>query len=276
MNTDQLKWSNWISLDTPLEDYQSNITTKSGFYRIRITGTSKLAYLGQTGLSLRSRTRALARNTFGESPPWSDPHTAAPGLWAWRIEENYSYEVSVAELLVSTAERQCIEDSLLFEYRLKTGESTLCNHGLFHHKWLRPSNKNKGTKMRKLLANESHNRLKSLPPPNFQGQPDSLDWLSLTWTDFHPLNESKKTSPRSSGVYRLMEENEIVYFGESKNLNSRLVAHNRIFKDKEIFVSCSVMPDALPHNLKERETDLIGAYYKQMNQPPKYQYHSNK
>ena len=130
--------------------------------------------------------------------------------------------------------------------------------------------------MRKLLANESHKRLKSIPPPHFQGQPDSLDWLSLTWTTFQRLNESKKNSPRTSGVYRLMEENEIVYFGESKNLNSRLVAHNRIFKDKEISVSWSIMTDALPHNLKERETDLIGAYYKQMNQPPKYQYNQKK
>jgi hypothetical protein len=32
-----------------------------------------------------------------DDPPWNDPHTAAPALWAFRIEDGLQYELSVAE-----------------------------------------------------------------------------------------------------------------------------------------------------------------------------------
>ena len=50
-----------------------------------------LIYIGQTGRSLRERTMTL-RNHSGRdrnNPPWNDPHTAAPALWAFRIENGF-------------------------------------------------------------------------------------------------------------------------------------------------------------------------------------------
>jgi hypothetical protein len=48
--------------------------------------------MGQTGRGLRERVRSLAVNLYRDEPPWNDPHTAAPGLWAWRVEEGYEYD----------------------------------------------------------------------------------------------------------------------------------------------------------------------------------------
>ena len=138
-----LEWSEWISLAASITEYKRYITRTPGFYRVRIMGRETLAYVGQTGRDLRERTRALASHAGRptDDPPWNDPHTAAPGLWAWKTEEGFEYEVSVASRRLSAPHRQCMEDGLLYEYRLKKGESTLANHGRFHPRWERPSNK---------------------------------------------------------------------------------------------------------------------------------------
>ena len=102
-----LEWSEWIALDAPLAEYQRCITRDPGFYRVRIVGRDALAYVGQTGRDLRQRTRALASHAgrSADEPPWNDPHTAAPGLWAWRIEEGLGYQVSVAAQHLSVPQR---------------------------------------------------------------------------------------------------------------------------------------------------------------------------
>ena len=56
----------------------------SGFYRLRVTDGASLAYIGQTGRSLRERLRALRLGTFAELMPLNDPHTAASAHWAER------------------------------------------------------------------------------------------------------------------------------------------------------------------------------------------------
>ena len=150
-----LSWSDWVGLDASPEAFRAVITTNSGLYRVRVEGVERLAYIGQTGRNLRQRTRALGRNTYRSQPPWNDPHTAAPGLWAWRVEESLGYEVSVASKIIDTAERQCIEDMLLYEYRLEAEESTLCNHGRFHPSWSRPTNRKQARAMSKLVGRTS-------------------------------------------------------------------------------------------------------------------------
>jgi hypothetical protein len=39
-----------------------------------------LAYIGQTGRSLRQRVCALVHGTLADAMPFNDPHTAAPRL----------------------------------------------------------------------------------------------------------------------------------------------------------------------------------------------------
>ena len=270
-----LEWSDWIPLDGSLGDYQRCITTQPGLYRVRIVGREALAYVGQTGRDLRERTRALASHAGrpANDPPWNDPHTAAPGLWAWRVEENLEYEVSVTPLMVSREHRQCMEDRLLFEYRLERGESTLANHGRFHARWRRPSNKKKGHGMRRLPDHKSNEAAEpSLTPPGGSGQPKDVDWLGLPWSETTALEDTRDQAPSMPGVYRLVDGQNVVYLGESNELSARLQSHHRNYRFEALSASWVVMEGAFPHHLREREADLIGAFYKQVGKPPKFQY----
>ena len=127
----ELNWSPWIPLDSDLQTYQEHIATAPGFYRVRAANQNSLVYIGQTGRSLRQRTRTeLSKQVMRplDSPPWNDPHTAAPSLWAFRHEDGMEFEVSVAVADDLTAQlRQCYEDALLYLHRREFGHSTLCN-----------------------------------------------------------------------------------------------------------------------------------------------------
>lgn len=58
------EWSSWIPLDAPLQAFQEHITTELGFYRVKVYSKARLSYIGQTGRSLRERTRSSSMNTY--------------------------------------------------------------------------------------------------------------------------------------------------------------------------------------------------------------------
>lgn len=270
-----LEWSPWIPLESGIDQYRASIPAQPGLYRVRPTSRpSLLAYIGQTGRSIRERTRELARqvNRPPDDPPWNDPHTAAPALWALRYDEGLEYEVSASPVGVSTATRQCMEDALLYRYRLEAGESTLANHGRFPAGWNRPSNRKRARRMERVSDGPDSAPGPSLAPCRPHGSPEDSDWLELAWSPMRALSEVGSDSPRSAGVYRLLEEGRVVYLGESSFLRDRIHAHRRRFRDRAMRASWVEMPDALPHQLTERETDLIGAYYLAQGEPPLLQY----
>ena len=86
------------------------------------------------------------------------------------------------------------------------------------------------------------------------------------------LNKDLGYVPSESGVYRLLNTENIVYIGETKNLHSRLISHAKKYDQFSLKFSCCEMKEAKPYHLKERETDLIGAFYKHERQVPLYQY----
>ena len=201
-----LEWSTWKPLDASVAEYRDHVPTGGGFYRIRAHEFPILVYVGQTGRDLRERTRALSRNVYrrADDPPWNDPHTAAPGLWAWRIEEGLAYEVSVADAELAFTDRQCMEDLLLLEHRLEAEESTLCNHGRFHRRWTRPTNKKAGQGMERLPEGDKNPASgDSLDPVELRGDPGDEDWLGLSWVDTGHLDGSRTGVPKNEGVYRL-------------------------------------------------------------------------
>ena len=120
----RLSWSPWIPLDASVDRYRAAISDQPGLYRVRSTGLPHLVYIGQTGRNLRERTRSLASGVYrpANDPPWNDPHTAAPALWAFRLEDGLSFKVSAAVCTVDTQNRQCWEDMLLYLHRLELGE----------------------------------------------------------------------------------------------------------------------------------------------------------
>lgn len=144
-NWEGLSWSDWVPLDAPTAAFRV-ISAKPGFYRIRVVDQSVLAYIGQTGRSLQRRLYELRWPLYASDTdmPWNDPHTAAQSLWALRIAEGMLFACSAAPAELDTPTRQIYEDMLLWRYRLEQGESTLCNHGRFHPRYSRSTNRKQG------------------------------------------------------------------------------------------------------------------------------------
>lgn len=260
----ELAWSNWEPLRaSPAPPLQNG----PGLYRVRVAGRSQLAYLGQTGRSLHERVAALRRGTYQVTPPWNDPHTAAPALWAWRVESALEYEVSCAPTTLSGQERQCFEDQLLYEYRTEVGESTLCNHGWFHPAWSRPSNRSKGRAMvRRDAPPGRYGERASLAPAPLIDEPDEPGWLGLHWRG------GEEAALGMPGVYRLSRDGEAIYFGESKDIGLRLARHRQRLRGAAVEASWVAMPGSSPQQRREREADLIGAFFKLRERPPLLQY----
>lgn len=266
----ELNWSPWIPLDSDLQTYQEHIATAPGFYRVRAANQNSLVYIGQTGRSLRQRTRTeLSKQVMRplDSPPWNDPHTAAPSLWAFRHEDGMEFEVSVAVADDLTVQlRQCYEDALLYLHRREFGHSTLCNHGRRHPWWSRASNRKDNRPTRRLSVPVEY---PSLASSSGDCDPLSNHWLGLTWIAFAKLPVQ---APDAAGVYRLVKDGKLLYVGESCSLRSRLSKHSKDLRFLGCDASFHCMPDAPAHHLKERETDLIGSCLLHTKQVPLFQY----
>lgn len=96
-----------------------------------------------------------------------------------------------------------------------------------------------------------------------------LEWLSpigLTAANLYSVPEAK-------GLY-IINGSDLFYIGHTTNLKKRLLDHSRKTWDDHM-VSCQYcfLPDTtLPHQLKELESDLIGAYYHQTRKIPRFQF----
>src|SRR4051812_48599683 len=99
-----LPWSGWITLNSKRDEFQ-RLTTEPGLYRVRPIEQTRLSYIGQTGRNLRVRLRELRVGVYAIAMPYNDPHTAAPGHWAYRVAEGWDFECSGAPVILSDAER---------------------------------------------------------------------------------------------------------------------------------------------------------------------------
>ena len=89
-----IEWTEWL----PLQALKARqISDGPGLYRIRRIGQERWDYLGQTGMGLRRRLSML-RGVYAPEMPYSDPHTAAPALWAIRHQSGCDFEFSVARI----------------------------------------------------------------------------------------------------------------------------------------------------------------------------------
>ena len=269
-----LSWSEWVPLFSEVSVFQKNVARGPGLYRVRSPQVQGLVYVGQTGRNLRERTRSLAMHAKRgpDSPPWNDPHTAAPILWAYHHEDQFEYEVSVACTEdFDYAARQCYEDYLLYLHRMEHGHSTLANHGRFHPLWTRPSNKSDSRPMRRT---ETPTTYDSLDTVRRVGKFDSASWLGFKWSDFRPISE--EMAPAVPGTYRICKGDAVLYCGESKQLSARISTHKKNPNFIDSSISYHLMPNARSHHLKEREVDMIGAYFESYGVGPKYQYKNNR
>jgi len=209
--------------------------------------------------------------------PFNDPHTAAPSLWAWADAEGMGFECSAATTDVSAPERKALECYLLWQYRLETGESTLCNHGRFHPRYTKSTNRKQAFRGARIPEGE---------PDNPAGGPGSFplpaehaglaERLGESWKQPAPLSpESVAELHRSPGLYEILDTDteEVLYIGETINLRQRLGTHlRREWGCKPAFAYSIQTSSILPHQLKELENDLVGALYQQSGAAPRFQF----
>ena len=105
--------------------------------------------------------------------------------------------------------------------------------------------------------------------------------MELAWIGKLPLDgDTISTVPPGAGLYLLFErENQdLVYIGQSADCAQRLRSHAiKLLDEKDMLVSYHIeKKPLLPHNLKERENDLIGNYFDIYRKAPRYQYGNHR
>jgi hypothetical protein len=101
--------------------------------------------------------------------------------------------------------------------------------------------------------------------------------MGVPWIGKLPLDgESVGMVPSGAGLYLLFERDsgDLVYIGQSSDCAQRLRSHAlKLLDEKDMLVSYHIEKKSLlPHNLKEREIDLIGNYFEHYRKAPKYQF----
>ena len=271
-----LNWTPWISFTATKAKWKL-IPNETGVYRVKPSGTSIIAYIGETGRELKDRLSSLRRGVMADLMPYNDPHTAAPNLWAWRQEQHWDYECSTAVFKKSKAERKAIECFLLWKYRLERGESTLCNYGRFHKNYKKSTNRSRRRRGVRLLEPQVNSFWgPSYPPLRLQGEPSDEGWMGIRWSETVPLSlEASGQVPNAPALYKISrpERSGLKYIGETLRLRSRFRQHCRTFNNSKLLFSFSKQSASIrEYQLRELETDLIGAYYYQTSRAPKNQF----
>jgi len=131
----------------------------------------------------------------------------------------------------------------------------------------RPTNRSRG---RATTRRDAPVAYPSLPVAVGADLPAASNWLGLEWSAFEPLGHC--TAENEPGVYRITDQETPVYLGQSKRLHARIKSHAKDARFAGCQISYHAMPQALDHQLLEREVDLIGAYYAATSKPPECQY----
>lgn len=277
INWEGLEWAPWIHFDEQGTAFKA-LPATAGIYRVRPAGADYLAYIGQTGRSLRERLSSLRRHTLSPEMPFNDPHTAAPSLWALRHAEHVDFECSAAPVDMPKRRREGLECYLIWKYRVERCESTLCNHGRFHRLYQKSgprSSKKRGGVLLDGRLNPAGGP--SLPPLPYQGHPSDSDWMGQRWSALKTLAPQEVVKlPQSPGVYKILArgDEELLYIGQTIRLKSRLITHCRAgWGRPDLLFSFLSFPESiLPHQLKEIENDLIGGFYHLTNDVPLFQF----
>lgn len=272
-------WSPWGSLD-PDDDYLGTLPTDEGLYRVRHPDREGLAYIGETGRSLRGRVRALARGAFADEMPYRDPHTAAPCLWAVQQESRQELEVSVAAppLAREKQPRKAFEDALIAVYRRDVGASPTANFGRIIDGYEQSSYRSAGHRGGVLASDATEpNATAGVGPLDWTHREEFLadDWMGLTWSPPKSLAEADTSIPVTDGLYRIWKQDHappLEYIGQSSNLRSRLYRHRRN-RDSDLRFSYATLGDhAAQHKREEVETELIGVHWLEVGKSPRDQF----
>lgn len=166
MSPPTLGWSDRITLDE--RSSLGQLPATAGLYRVRAVDDALLAYVGQTGRSLRERVSGV-RRAFGREMPYRDPHTAAPALWAWLHSVPGALIASVCPIDGDTPRRKALEAIVIAEHRQQHGVSPRWNFGRMPAGFSISSAR---------FRTRAHRRGSSLPPADTASHRSSLPQAS--------------------------------------------------------------------------------------------------
>ncbi len=286
--TGQLAWTEWVPLQgaSRLPD----VPQAPGLYRIRRGGRHDLDYIGQTSQVLRRRLGFL-RGIYSEEMPYSEPHTAAPALWALRHATGCDFELSVAVVEGSISWRKGMEAVAIALYRQENGVSPTVEFGRFPAGY-RPSLGNarlaaSGKGLRGGIATQPHERHQPgiRPFGPLGGDSQSGEWGGHRWTNWIDLREPAAPITRGSGLYRIRGDDgyTLLYVGQGR-IPDRPLAHlTKALKpldpqgsilERQRRLECSwIINEAwLSHQRLEIENDLIAAHILETGELPAAQF----
>lgn len=271
-------WSTWLAMDST-GDELSELATDPGVYRVRHDAYEGLVYIGQTGVGIRGRIRALARGIFDGAMPYSDPHTGSPALWAIVDRHGPGFEISAAspDGAGDRQQRHAIEDTLIALHRRETQLNPVGNFGRMppgYSKSKRASKETRGGRH----SDDTYRSYRNGADPLPWEHPDEItsgEWMGLEWSHPYRLDEAPDESPIASGLYRIWDPDDyppLEYIGQSNNLRSRLNRHRRN-RSSRLLVAHVNRPDLdADHKRSQAETDLLGAHWLACRKAPKSQY----
>ena len=273
------EWSPWLSLDPEAGDL-ATIPTEPGLYRVRHRDRAGLAYVGETGRSLRGRIRALARGAYAVEMPFRDPHVGAPCMWALRQEHGPAFQVSHChpEEATEKATRKSMEAALIASYRRVEGESPTGAFSRMIPGYSMSTYRRDGKRGGPLAKSQTEPYAEPGVGPldwELAAEPTRGDWMGLDWSDPRPLGDISADVPSRAGVYRLFDEDvpdPLVYIGETTNLLSRLRSHRKDRQHELLFSYALPAEVDAKHKRLEMETDLIGAHWQEVGLPPSDQH----
>jgi hypothetical protein len=242
-------------------------------------GGNEIFFIGSTGRNLKERIGDLYRNVMKDPTqmPFSDPHTAAPALWAWKDATGIDFECSALSL-PSQNNLDMLVHYCLWQYRMEKGHSTLVNHGRFHPDYTKSGNSN--TKRRGYrLSERSSNPVDgpSLAPLRLESMPPDRDWMGLRWSEYDLLSDNDfKNIEQSPAVYKVMDmdRGELLFVGSTPNLRNRLqdLKQKTWNCPRPVVAFVLQSPDLTSYQLDDLEDDLLGGYYEQMKKAPRSQF----
>lgn len=266
----QLKdWSRWQPFNGCWRG--QIIPAKSGLYRVRRAGESKLTYVGQTS-NLKSRMGQLAQ-LYKDAMPYRDPHTAAPILWAIRHKYNCDFEVSVLPVECSSQWLRGLESLTISLYRQETQQSPEANFGRIPQGYQISSMRKKGMAGGLTTTLNSNHGFGVPPCGSLVGQVAALDWCGHEWSAWLSIKYLSQIPQNLKGLYRIrsQEEEVLTYIGQGK-IRDRLSAHLKRVqqldnRQGQIFAAaqpleCSWVSSAEweDHQRLELENDLIASH----------------
>jgi hypothetical protein len=208
--------------------------------------------------------------------PYSDPHTAAPALWAMRRRDGCDFEASVVVVTDIDQIRRTLEATAITLYRMESGRSPAANFGRMPAGYRKSTANNaqlvaSGRRMRGGPDPQAPDAVNSAPVSGELGtDPDAAGWMGWAWSQWTPVVEAAQIAV-GSGLYRLRRTGTpgLVYVGQGSiagRLRSHLAKATRQGHPQapwftgELAASWVELPGMAMVNLLENENDLIASH----------------